>query len=307
MDVSKDFPDEESCKQKFKEYREHIGIICSKCSCKKHYWKRDKEMWECKFCGHRTSLKSGTVMQKSKLSYRYWFIALYHLSFADKLLSAKELQRQIGHKRYQSIWYLMQKLQKMMASIEFEYIFGGNVDYNLEYVAKKQLGIQTTKLWSARNKKKKVLAMIETQTIKSIEGTLTRLSASGLNICVIQGFKRNTIIPIISSVSELKDTIPFVNVSNFLLKSMSFENDDKETNKSFQWIHFSINNAKKQIINTTQNVKPRFIKKYFEEFYNQFINKHKIEILFNRLLVGSVSYSWQLSNTIDRLKKVNLG
>ncbi|MCP4970526.1 MAG: transposase, partial [Arcobacter sp.] len=75
IDFISAFPDEESCKQKFKEYRETVGIECIKCSHTKHYWKRDKEQYECKNCGFRTTLKSGTVMHKSKLPYRYWFIA----------------------------------------------------------------------------------------------------------------------------------------------------------------------------------------------------------------------------------------
>jgi len=29
-----EFPDELSCKSKFKQYREHIGVICFRCGCK---------------------------------------------------------------------------------------------------------------------------------------------------------------------------------------------------------------------------------------------------------------------------------
>ena len=31
IDFIKEFPDEESCKQKFKEYREHVDVSCRKC------------------------------------------------------------------------------------------------------------------------------------------------------------------------------------------------------------------------------------------------------------------------------------
>ena len=43
-----EFPDELSCKSKFKKYREHIGVICFRCGCKEHYWKQDKYLDE--FC-----------------------------------------------------------------------------------------------------------------------------------------------------------------------------------------------------------------------------------------------------------------
>ena len=71
IDFITNFPDEESCKLKFKEYREYIGyiIVCSHCGCSEHYWKRAKESYECKACGYRQSLRSNTVMHKSKLPY----------------------------------------------------------------------------------------------------------------------------------------------------------------------------------------------------------------------------------------------
>ncbi|MDR3272537.1 MAG: transposase, partial [Flavobacteriaceae bacterium] len=58
IDFIKEFPDEASCKAKFKEYREHVGVVCPKCGGTAHYWKRDKESYECKQCGHRQSLRA---------------------------------------------------------------------------------------------------------------------------------------------------------------------------------------------------------------------------------------------------------
>ena len=37
------FPDEASCKVKWKEYRDSQGVVCPKCGGKDHYWKKDKE------------------------------------------------------------------------------------------------------------------------------------------------------------------------------------------------------------------------------------------------------------------------
>ncbi len=91
------YPDEESCKQKFKEYRDQVGVSCAKCGGTSHYWKQDKEQYECKACATRTTLKSGTVMHKSKLPYRYWFMTMHLLTSTKKGFSAKEIQRQRGY------------------------------------------------------------------------------------------------------------------------------------------------------------------------------------------------------------------
>ena len=101
IDFIKEYPDEESCKAKFKQYRDHVGVVCPKCGSADHYWKRDKSCYECKHCKHRQGLRANTVMHKSKLPYRYWFIAIHLLTSTKKSFSAKELQRQLDHNRYQ--------------------------------------------------------------------------------------------------------------------------------------------------------------------------------------------------------------
>ena len=55
-----EFPTELKCKQRFKEIREKEGVICKKCNNTEHYWLNNKELYECKKCHFRMSLKSGT-------------------------------------------------------------------------------------------------------------------------------------------------------------------------------------------------------------------------------------------------------
>ncbi len=128
IDFVSQFPDEESCKRKFKEIRDREGITCRKCGCSSHYWKRDKEMYECKKCGSRMSLKSGTVMHKSKLSFRYWFIVMHLLTSTRKTFSAKEIQRQLGHKRYEPVWQMMHKLRNAMGKRDDGYELYGEME-----------------------------------------------------------------------------------------------------------------------------------------------------------------------------------
>ena len=65
-----------------------------KCACTDHCWKKDKWSYECKSCKFRTSLKSGTIMQHSNLSFLIWYRAMFLMSTTKKGFSAKEMQRQ---------------------------------------------------------------------------------------------------------------------------------------------------------------------------------------------------------------------
>jgi len=108
------FPNEESCRQDFKNKREQAGVVCKKCFGKEHYWKQDKQVFQCKKCSFRTGLRSGTVMESSKLPFQYWYISIHLLTVKNEDISVLELQRQLGHKRYEPIWYLLHKIKLVM-------------------------------------------------------------------------------------------------------------------------------------------------------------------------------------------------
>jgi len=71
FDFIKQFFVENACRLRFKELRDNICIVCDKWICSEHYWHENKLCYECKHCHHRKSLRSGTVMQSSKLPFRY--------------------------------------------------------------------------------------------------------------------------------------------------------------------------------------------------------------------------------------------
>ena len=48
IDFTREFPDEETCERKLKEYQVREGVVCRKCGCVHHYWKNDKKCFECK-------------------------------------------------------------------------------------------------------------------------------------------------------------------------------------------------------------------------------------------------------------------
>lgn len=109
------FPDEASCIAYLKEQREQSGIVCKHCGCTEHRWDANKLVFECKHCHHRQSLRSGTVMEHSKLPFRYWIAAMFLLTSTKKSFSTEEIRRQLGHKRYQPIWEMMDILNNYWA------------------------------------------------------------------------------------------------------------------------------------------------------------------------------------------------
>ncbi|MBI1268206.1 MAG: hypothetical protein GC193_12340 [Cryomorphaceae bacterium] len=105
------FESEYNCKLLFKKYRDKKGVVCQKCKGQSHYWYEYKWQWQCKKCNHPTTLKSGTILKYSKIPINLWLKALCVLSLSTAPISARQMQKILGAKRYESIWFLMHKLR----------------------------------------------------------------------------------------------------------------------------------------------------------------------------------------------------
>ncbi|MFT4849256.1 MAG: hypothetical protein ACI83B_001795 [Sediminicola sp.] len=108
------FPNEQACKTHFKLQREKEGVVCKKCKSTKQYWLKNKWSWQCSRCEFRTTLRSGAIMQASKLPFRNWYLTMAFMTFSKKGISAKEMQRQLGHDHYAAIWLMMHKSREAM-------------------------------------------------------------------------------------------------------------------------------------------------------------------------------------------------
>ena len=68
------------------------------------------------------------MMENSKLPFRYWFAAMHLLTSTKNSFSSSELQRQLGHKRYQPIWEMTNKLRDIMGKRDNEYQLNGEIE-----------------------------------------------------------------------------------------------------------------------------------------------------------------------------------
>lgn len=293
------FPDEESCKQKFKEYRDQVGVICSKCGSTDHYWKKDKEQYECKQCKTRTTLKSGTVMHKSKLPFRYWFIAMHLLTATKKSFSAKEIQRQLGHKRYQPIWHMVHKLRQSMGKRDGEYVLAGRIELDEGYFsteAPSEEKDKPLKRGRGSQKKSKVLVMAESEMVERPQEGKKPRRVGYLKMKVIGDLKRKTINAAVKGLAsnateiDTDDSTSYVDLKDYVPRHNSQVIPKEKVGEILPWVHIAISNAKRQLINTYHDIKPEFLQNYLDEFCYKFNRRYYGEALFNRLLVACVSY-----------------
>ena len=299
FEFDKYFPDEESCKAKFKEIRDKQGVTCPKCGCQRHYWKTSKEMYQCAKCGCRQSLKAHTVMHGSKLPFRYWFISMHLLTATKHSFSAAEIQQQLEHKRYQPVWELLHKLRSVMGKRDDEYTLCGNVEMDEGFFTTQipeELKGEKLKAGVGSQRQTKVAVMAETkESLKPKKGQkLTKVSY--IKMIVVEDLLSETIGKIAGdNIESESKVITDGSTSHVKFKKLFSEHKSqvikpKDIGKVLPWVHIAISNSKSLLRDIHHGISPEFLQNYLNEFCYKFNRRYFGENLLDRLIITSTSY-----------------
>ena len=297
IEFQKHFPDEEACKTHLKSMREQNGIVCSKCGCTHHYWKGYRSQWQCSCCGHRTSLTSGTVMHGTKLPLLYWFIAIHLLTFTKKTFSASELQRQLGHKRYQPVWELLHKLRSLMGQRDAEYTLNGSIELDEGFftIDSKEYDANAPKHRGRGSESKaKVLVMAESEQVVKPNRNDVKRAVRHIKMQVIPNLKSETIEQEVMDSIEPESRLitdgstSYAHFSEMVDEHQSQVIPPKEVGKILPWVHIVISNAKRQLLDVFHSIDVDFLQSYLNEFCYKF-NRRYCDC-FERLMYASIQY-----------------
>jgi hypothetical protein len=122
------FPTNESAVYYFKGLREQQGLYCRDCGSSGHKWIEKKKMWQCLSCRHRMSVKVGTFMENSKMSELDWLRMIFFMMLTRQSMSALSLQSILGFSRYETVWYMLQRIRNAMGTENRRSLFQGKCD-----------------------------------------------------------------------------------------------------------------------------------------------------------------------------------
>ncbi len=107
------FPNDDTAQAWFMDTRWPAGVACHHCgSTDVQIGAKHKTMpLRCRECRKRFSVRTGTVMEGSKLGYHTWAIAIYLLTTNLKRISSMKLHRALSITQ-RSAWYLAHRLRE---------------------------------------------------------------------------------------------------------------------------------------------------------------------------------------------------
>jgi len=311
LEFSRQFTSEEDCENFLREHREKNGMNCPKCGCKKMYWDKCHKRWVCSKCRKEVTLRSGTVMHGSNLPLMYWFTAIHLLTSTKKTFSALEMQRQLGHKRYQPIWEMMHKLRSVMGQRDTQYKLTDTIELDEGYFTVESSGnkdkIEKLKRGVGSQRKSKVLVMVESKETddneKSRKGRPSR-KCGHIKMKVIEDLTSSTFEKEVEKSVDGEATVVMdalsahSGVEKVVTETMKQAVPGKDAPKVLPWVHIAISNAKSLFTDMYHGVKDEFLQEYLNEYCYKFNRMYFGERLFDRLIEASISYRPEFKHRI---------
>jgi transposase-like protein len=309
------FPDEMSCILHFKAQRDKQGVICPRCGCREHIWLKNKLRYECKQCHSRQSLRTGTVMQYSKLPFQYWYIAMHLLTSTKKSFSALEMQRQIGHKRYQPIWELCNKLRDVMGKRDDLYNLSGEVELDNAFITTLVPDGQKDeprKRGAGSQNKSKVVVMTESTTVENPKTGKPPKKVNHIKMKIVSDLKADTTAEIIKKHVDFQaelttdDSTSYKELKKYVKSHQAQVIKNENIPKVLPWVHIAIGNVKRLLLNVHHQLKSQYLQYYtstglsnhLNEFCYKFNRRYFGERIFDRMIMVAVCYQTDFKSKI---------
>jgi hypothetical protein len=289
----KDFGTEEKCKAHFKEQRERSGIICKHCNSTSHYWLSSKEQWQCKSCKFRTTLKSGSIMHESKMSFLDWYLVMAFMSFSKKGISAKEMVRQLDKNRYESIWLLMHKIRKAMGTRDAIYQLTDMVEMDEGYFKADKEG---RNIKSKRGKGSEdvvnTMVLAESTVVENIDNGKVSNHVRYYKMKAMETQKAAEVLDILEENVSDKTIIfsdkstTYTDIDKVVEGHMVFKSTKETTTMSLRWVHIGIANARRVFDGIYHHMKLKYLQNYLDEFVYKLNRRYFGKNLFDRVVIA---------------------
>ena len=293
-----EFDSEESCRIHFKEERDKIGVICKRCSHREHYSIKSQWSYECKKCRSRTSLRSGTIMQSSNLSFLIWYKTMFLLTATKKGFSSKEIQRQLGLKRYEPVWAMVHKLRKAMGQRDDRYTLEGMIEMDEGYftIEASEHQHKTQKAGRGSKTKSNVMIMAESTVLENIDTGKVDRQCGCFKAKVLEDHQAKGTDDTFKNAIDDEQSIVFtdkstscVNIADYVEIHMTKKSNEQTTKETLKWVHIAIRTAKRNFTGNYHKIKKKYLQLYLNEFVYKLNRRYFGEQIFDRLVIANIT------------------
>lgn len=262
------FNTEEKCLKHLEDWLWDGNVRCPHCGFDKPYRYKNGVRFKCRSCKVGFTLKIGTIFEKSTIPLVKWFSAIYLMVNNSKGLSVPNMMKQIGIKRYATVWFMMHRIREAMKQdeakldgvVSSDEAFVGGKNQNRHKVKRKAYS-------TGRNFKDKapVLGMMsDSGKVKAI--VLPSISGKEIRQKVIMNVAPGSTLVTdeYSAYDKMKRFYNHQIVRHYLGEYKNKEGFSSNNIEGF-WSHL-----KRMIIGVFHKVSPKYLQRYCDELIFRF-------------------------------------
>jgi transposase-like protein len=294
IDITKKFQSDAECFEFLEQQRWPDGVVrCVTCGNNKisritrktsaTTKNKRAQIFQCleKTCKQQFSCTSGTLYNDTRLPILTWFMAVEMIMTAKKGMSAKQVQKHLGIKSYQTAWHMVHRIREAM-DMKGDSLMTGTVEVDETYI-----GGRTQRRFSrageAKAPKDVVVAMRE-RTYKSSK------TAGRVRYFHVKDAKAASIGPILEA--NLADNVDRIYTDNAAVYDFAMNETlskkHRSVNHSIQWVvpgsrihtntvESSFSLLKRGLIGSFHRVSTKHLQRYLNEFEYRFNERNSTQ------------------------------
>lgn len=216
------------------------------------------------------------------------------MSATKKGVSALEMQRQLGHKRYRTVWIMMHEIRSSMGKRDGKHTLEGSIELDEGYFEIATSSDKVLKRGRGSQSKKNVAVMAESTPLEDPKTgkqsshfryakmkVLNSHNADEINAVATDSIEKNSVIISDKSTS-------YEDFSALFDTHVSFKSDAETTKTTLKWVHLTIGNAKRNLLGVYHMINTKYLQNYLNEFCYRLNRRYFGERLFDRMAIALV-------------------
>ena len=272
------FRTESACREYLFKLKWPHGFICPSCGHDHYYELPKRRLYQCKACGHQSSVTADTVMHKTRTPLRKWFCALYLLANDKRGLSALQLSKKLEVSYYVA-WTMLHKIRRAMKDRDDGYQLQGVIEMDDAFFGGGHGGDKRGRGTS------KTPVVIEASTDKD--------AVRFARMNVVEHVDAETIGRIVEADVKNGQTIrtdgwwAYGVVEKKGHRHQRWPNLTPKESKIFlKWVHMMASNSKAFLLGTFHGIGKKHLQSYLDEYSYRFNRRQWEGQIFDRLVTA---------------------
>ena len=223
---------------------------------------------------------------------------MFLLTATKKGFSSKEIQRQLGLKRYEPVWAMVHKIRKAMGNRDDRYTLEGMIEMDEGYftIEASEHQHKTQKAGRGSKTKSNVMLMAESTVLEDVETGKVERQCRYFKAKVLENHTTDGTDKTFENSIDSEQTIVFtdkstsyVNIADYVELHISEKSNETTTKETLKWVHIAISNAKRNFTGNHHKIKKKYLQLYLNEFVYKLNRRYFGEKIFDRLVNANIT------------------